>query len=126
MRRPPVLLALLVPTALLAWRSEAATRDARAVAGGDPAKGRQAIEARGCGICHTIPGVPGAKGQVGPPLAGLASRAYLAGRLANTPDNLVRWIQAPSKVNPKTDMPDLGIGEAEARNIAAFLYTVRE
>jgi cytochrome c2 len=106
--------------------SGGASERARALTGGDPAKGRDAIGARGCGACHAIPGVPGATGQVGPPLAGIAARSYLAGRLANTPENLVRWIRAPREVDPRTAMPDLGIPEEEARHIAAFLYTLRD
>src|SRR5579859_839272 len=45
--------------------------------GGDPAVGAQLIQQKGCGTCHTIPGIPGANGAVGPNLAGVASRTSI-------------------------------------------------
>jgi cytochrome c1 len=42
--------------------------------------------------------------------------------LPNTPDNLVRWLRDPQAVSPQTIMPDLGLGEPQARDIAAYLY----
>jgi cytochrome c1 len=69
--------------------------------------------------------VPGANALVGPPLQGLAERAYIAGVLPNTPDNLVRWIMDPQGVNPRTVMPNLGVAAADARAIASYLYTLR-
>jgi len=104
---------------------ETSVATAAGVTGGDPDRGRAAMAAYGCGACHTIPGVPGARGRVGPPLAGLAERAYVAGVLPNTPANLVRWIRVPQEVDPLTAMPDLGVGEGEARDMAAYLYTLR-
>src|SRR4051812_18442879 len=89
------------------------------VPGGDPARGRQAITRYGCGACHDIPGVAGARGAVGPPLSSFSKRAIVAGRLANTPDNLSRWIQEPQAIEPGNAMPNLGVTNAEARDIAA-------
>jgi cytochrome c2 len=94
------------------------------VAGADGESGRRQIVRYGCGSCHVIPGVPGATGQVGPPLAGVAGRAYVGGILPNTSDNLVAWIRHPQRFAPRTAMPDLGVSEAEARDIAAYLYTL--
>lgn len=59
------------------------------------------------------------------PLTQLASRVYVAGMLPNTPENLTLWIEHPTQVNPRTAMPDLGVGEARARDIAAYLYTLK-
>jgi cytochrome c len=84
--------------------------------------GRQLIATYGCGSCHSIPGVPGANAMVAPPLDRFYQRTYIAGRLSNTQDNLVKWIQDPQEVEPGTAMPDLGVSEAEARDIAAYLY----
>lgn len=91
------------------------------VAAGDPRLGRELLESYGCGSCHTIPGVKGADALVGPPLTDFAHRSYVAGQLANTPDNLARWIQDPQRVEPGTAMPDLGVSAEEARNMAAYL-----
>jgi cytochrome c1 len=95
------------------------------VPGGAVEQGRLAIRAYGCGACHVIPGIPGARGQVGPPLTGFGERTSIAGRLANTPENLVRWLQNPQAVEPGNIMPNLGVSEPDARDIAAYLYTLR-
>lgn len=92
---------------------------------GDVKRGRELIERYGCGSCHVIPNIANARGHVGPPLAGIASRSYLGGMLANTPDNMILWIREPQKVDPRTAMPNLGVSEPEARDITAYLYTLR-
>jgi putative membrane protein len=100
-------------------------QEATELTGGDPERGVISIRQYGCPSCHTIPGVPGAYGLVGPPLGGIASRMYIAGMLPNTPENMIRWILAPQGVNPHTAMPNMGITESEARNIAGYLYTLK-
>src|SRR3954451_22853491 len=77
--------------------------------GGDPRRGRQEIRNHGCASCHSIPGVPGAHALVGPPLDHIASRAYLAGMLPNSPDNMREWLMHPQRVKPKNAMPDVGL-----------------
>lgn len=96
-----------------------------AVTGGDERRGREFMDRYGCGSCHVIPGIARARGHVGPPLDGIAQRSYLAGVLPNTPDNMIMWIRYPQKVDPKTAMPDLGVSDPEARDMAAYLYTLR-
>jgi cytochrome c oxidase assembly factor CtaG/cytochrome c2 len=104
-----------------ALSAEEATR----VVGGDPGRGAMAFRRYGCGSCHSVDGVPGAAGQVGPPLGGIGARAYVAGVLTNTPEHLARWIQSPQEVDSLTAMPDLGVTSADARDIATWLYTRR-
>jgi mono/diheme cytochrome c family protein len=87
-------------------------------------RGARALRQYACIGCHTIPGLTGPDAQVGPPLQGLASRSLIAGRLPNTEDNLVRWIRAPNAVKPGTAMPDMGVTEAHAREIATYLSTL--
>lgn len=93
-----------------------------AVARGDAVAGEAAIAKYGCGSCHVIPGVRIARGLVGPPLTDFAGRAYIAGRVTNTAENLVAWIQRPDSVEPGTVMPTLGVSERDARDIASYLY----
>lgn len=100
-------------------------RQAAEQTGGDAARGKQLIEYYGCGSCHTINGIRNAAGLVGPPLNGIAMRLYVAGVLQNTPGNLERWIQNPKAVDEKTAMPNLGVTPDDARQIAAYLYTLR-
>lgn len=91
---------------------------------GDAEVGQEVIEDYGCAACHTIPGIPRADTMVGPPLTDWSERHYIAGQLPNLPSNLVTWIVDPQSVEPETAMPDLGVSEAEARDIAAYLYTL--
>lgn len=95
------------------------------VSGGAPAVGRQLFQKYGCGSCHTIAGVPMANGKVGPPLTDVGERAYIAGVLPNTPENLITWIQYPQRVLPGNDMPDLNVKLSDAKNMAAYLYSLR-
>jgi cytochrome c2 len=90
---------------------------------GDAGAGAVAIRSLGCGACHAIDGIEGADGRVGPSLHDLEDRLYIAGRLPNTPQNLIRWITSPQAVDPGNLMPDLGVTAAEARDIAAYLTT---
>ncbi len=95
------------------------------VNGGDPARGARAIGTYGCGSCHVIPGIAGASNYVGPPLNAYAKRAYVAGKLPNEADNLIYWIQQPQAVWPGNAMPNLGVTDQDAHDIAAYLYTLR-
>jgi cytochrome c2 len=79
----------------------------------------------GCPTCHVIPGVPGAVGRVGPSLYQLPNRSFLAGKLPNTRANLELWISHPQKYEPGTAMPEMGVTPDDARQIAAYLETVR-
>ncbi|HEX6386177.1 MAG TPA: c-type cytochrome [Anaerolineae bacterium] len=92
--------------------------------GGDPERGRERIREYGCDTCHAIPGLPGPESMVGPPLNDWAERHYIAGALPNTPHNLIIWIMEPQSIEPGTAMPDMGVGAQEARDIAAYLYTL--
>ncbi len=106
------------------FRERQAAR-AAALTLGDPALGRGKVAAYGCGSCHQIPGVAGATGRVGPSLKGFASRAYVAGRLSNSPGNVEAWVSHPRRIDPQTAMPELGVTPTDARDIAAYLYTLR-
>lgn len=92
---------------------------------GDAKRGVAAIERHGCGACHRIPGVKGARGAVGPSLAGFASRTFVPGALRNDHANVVRWIRDPQAVEPGTIMPRLGVSDTDARDIAAYLSRLR-
>ncbi|HEX8241294.1 MAG TPA: c-type cytochrome [Allosphingosinicella sp.] len=119
-------LALLVAVAAYGdhrFATQDLRRRAEAITGGNAERGRRALATYGCGSCHTIPGVGGATALVGPPLKGVGSRAIIAGKLENNPDNLRRWIIDPQSVTPGTAMPRLGVEPQAARDISAYLYT---
>jgi mono/diheme cytochrome c family protein len=91
----------------------------------DPERGRRALNQYACVTCHTIPGIVGPNAPVGPPLAGIGARGFIAGILPNTPQNMVRWLRAPQDVSSLTAMPDLGVTERDAADIAAYLTTLK-
>jgi len=93
---------------------------------GDPAAGLRAIHQYLCATCHKIPGIAGEDQNVGPSLAGIGQRQYIAGVLRNTPENMLRWLRDPPAVDPLTAMPNLRLREQDARDIAAYLYTLNE
>ena len=124
----------LIAALVLAWGacgcgkspSDDAMKKAAAMTGGDPVHGQQVIRTYGCGSCHVIPGVDGAMGKVGPSLAGIGGRTYLAGKLPNEPANMIKWIRQPQEVSPGTAMPELGVIEQDGKDIAAYLYTLQK
>lgn len=108
------------------WRErEEGRQRAVQLTGGDPSRGQGLIRAYGCAGCHTVPGVAGATGRAAPSLEGVAGRVWLAGVVANTPPNLIRWIEDPRAIDPRTAMPPSGAQGRDARDIAAYLYTLR-
>lgn len=122
-------LAVLTGTSLLlllaACRGGRYTPGVEIVPGGNARIGAHLIEGYHCGACHMIPGIKDADGLVGPPLILFARRTYIGGELPNTPPNLIRWIRDPSAVEPGTAMPTLGLTDQQARDVAAYLYTLR-
>jgi len=89
---------------------------------GNPDKAMLAITRYGCAACHQIPGAQVPGGLAAPPLSGIKDRLYFGGAVYNTPDNLIRWIVDPKQFDPNTAMPVTGITDAQARDVAAYLY----
>jgi cytochrome c2 len=117
-------LALLYAVALAAC-DESVPQSAAENLGGNARHGAALVNQYGCGACHTIPGIAGAGGLVGPPLKGIAQRVYLAGVLRNSPENLSAWLEDPQQFVPGNAMPRMGITPSDARDLTAFLYTLR-
>lgn len=92
---------------------------------GDARRGSDLVKQYQCGTCHDIPGVAGADGNVGPPLHRIGTRTYIAGYIQNSPDNMADWIEDPQRALPGNAMPRMGIPQKDARDIAAFLYTLK-
>lgn len=95
------------------------------IAGADAERGRAAIARYGCGTCHRVPGVKGAGGLVGAPLDAYAQRSLIAGQLPNRPAVLIAWLMDPPRLIPETGMPDMGVTERDARDMAAYLYSLQ-
>jgi mono/diheme cytochrome c family protein len=121
--RTSALAALALLSALTAC-SEEPLLDLRVV-GGDVERGRAALARYECGVCHVIPDVPGAVGQVGPPLSSFARHVYIAGKFPNAPEVLVRFIPDAPSMAPETGMPAIAMSERDARDMAAYLYSLK-
>jgi cytochrome c2 len=107
-------------------QNEGRARDAaETMTGGRVDRGKKALEAHGCGSCHAIPGIAIARGRVGPSLRGVGRRSLIAGRLSNGPENMILWIRYPQHVSPGTGMPEQPMSDADARDVAAYLLTLR-
>jgi cytochrome c1 len=91
---------------------------------GDPVRGNQIVLSIGCAACHTIPRIRYPRGEVGPSLDRFALRTYIAGVVPNTAENLTHWVMHPQAIEPRTAMPDLGLTQAQAEDVVAFLYTL--
>jgi cytochrome c oxidase subunit 2 len=86
------------------------------------AEGEKLFTAKGCIACHSMVAVNAPKGMVGPNLANVGARSYIAaGTLKNTDANLARWIRDPQGIKKGVLMPNLGLTEAEAQALAAYL-----
>ena len=115
----------LIMVAGLAACDQSAIPAQQRVAGGDQEAGRAVIAAVACGICHVIPGIRGANGIVGPSLAGFGQRQLIGGVAPNRPAVLVQWVRDAPSIAPNTGMPEMPLTEAQARDVAAYLFTLR-
>jgi cytochrome c len=115
--------AMLAALGVLAAGCGAANTGIRVGQGAEATRAPSEIGRYGCGSCHTIAGITGATATVGPDLNSFAARRYIAGRLPNTAPNLIAWIRDPQRVDPGNIMPDLGVSDHDARDIAAYLYS---
>jgi cytochrome c oxidase subunit 2 len=88
------------------------------------AMGQRVFLSRGCASCHAIRGTD-AGGAMGPDLTHLASRRTLgAGAIANTPDNLIAWIQDAQGIKPGVDMPRMSLQPGELQSLVAYLESL--
>jgi cytochrome c2 len=116
---------LIVPASLCLADCNSSQTTTSPVGFGNAHLGAQLIGQEECGTCHEIPGVAGADGHVGPPLDHMAERTIIAGMLPNTPDNMLTWLENPQAVVPGNAMPNMELNSDEAKDIAAYLYTLR-
>jgi cytochrome c len=119
----PILIAFLTATSLAACEQGKAKGPENF--GGDVHRGADLVLHYRCGGCHDIPGIAGADGNVGPPLRRIGTRTYIAGYIRNSPDNMAYWIEDPQRMLPGNAMPRMGIPPNDARDITAFLYTLK-
>lgn len=81
------------------------------------ATGKQLFYSKyGCNGCH-IADYKNDKGYVGPALAGVGNRL--------TPAWTYKWLKDPNGLRPGTLMPNFKLNDDEARNLTAFLMTLK-
>ena len=82
------------------------------------------MEKYSCQACHVIPGM-GPGGALGPDLTGFGSRPTLNARVPKNPQAVAAYLLNPTAIDAQTSMPAVGLSEEEAKDIAAFLETLK-
>jgi cytochrome c oxidase subunit II len=91
---------------------------------GAAADGRSLFARSACIGCHTVQGV--SQGKVGPDLTHVGSREIIAsGIMANTPENMARWIKDPPTEKPGSLMPKLDLSDQDINNLVAYLESLK-
>jgi len=79
-----------------------------------------------CIACHTITGVPQAKGTVGPNLTHVGGRTTLAGAtLPNTEEWLRRWLTNAPSLKPGSLMPAMPLPDDQVAALIAYLQSLQ-
>jgi cytochrome c oxidase subunit II len=111
------------PAAFDRWLA-AERRPAATAADPLAARGRLTLERTSCAACHTVRGTT-AGGMLGPDLTHLASRRTIgAGTLANTRENLGRWITDSQAAKPGNRMPPQPLTQEELEALLAYLESL--
>ncbi len=122
-------------TAAAAAQAAAPARPGAPQEGTPERQGYDVFMSHACVACHRIAGTS-APGLIGPDLTKIGARwAIGAGTLPNTPDNITRWIMNPQAIKPGAMMPGAnvpgggipatGLTEEQARQIAAYLSSLK-
>ena len=91
---------------------------------GEAAEGQTIFSGRACVGCHTVRGL--STGTLGPDLTHFGSRSRIAsGMLPITLENVTLWVKDPTVIKPGVKMPALGLTDAEARKVAAYLIGLK-
>ncbi len=91
-------------------------------AGGDPARGRQVVDEKGCQGCHRIGEGPTARGAYGRDFGPALDR--VGDKLSA--EWVYTWVRDPKSLFPDTYMPDLRLTDREAADVTAYLMTLRK
>jgi cytochrome c2 len=109
---------------IAAWTTRDDWRSETSLSLGNASRGRELVIKYGCPSCHMLPDA-GPEGLVGPSLDDMGGRSYIAGRFPNEEIWMTLWLQKPQELKPGTAMPDLNVDERDARDMAAYLATLR-
>lgn len=87
--------------------------------------GRALFISKACTGCHVIKGIPEAQGKVGPELTHQASNAQIIGVVANSEENLRKYLKDPAKLKPGISMPNQHLTDSEIDALLVFLRTLK-
>ncbi|MGQ3095665.1 MAG: c-type cytochrome [Roseateles sp.] len=91
----------------------------------DASRGRQLVADKGCVACHSFPDVRWPRGGLGPSLENFARQNLIAGRLPNQPGVLMQFVRDAPALVPGTAMPTTPMTDQEARDVTAYLLTLK-
>jgi cytochrome c oxidase subunit 2 len=112
------------PSAFKTWWM-AQLRDASGPPGGLALQGQSVFQAR-CAICHSVRGLAGSQGSLGPDLTHVMSRRTIAaGTLPNNTGNLAAWISNSQSLKPGNDMPNEDLNGPQLHALLAYLQTLK-
>jgi cytochrome c2 len=100
--------ALAAGLVVAACAAQGQSRDARV------ARGAQLFTEHGCYGCHTV-------GKTGTPIAADLTRVGAR----HTEPALRQWLRDPASQKPTAHMPRIAMPDADARDLAAYLATLR-
>lgn len=87
-------------------------------------QGQQVFESR-CSVCHTVRGLPGNHGILGPDLTHVMSRGMIAaGTLPNTTGYLAAWIENAQALKPGADMPTMALDHQQLLDVVNYVKTL--
>jgi cytochrome c oxidase subunit II len=113
-------------TAFNAWAARQLTAAAVPPRGSPAERGQELFAHGACIACHTITGVPPARGVVGPNLTHVGSRTTLAGAmLPNTEEWLRRWITNAPSLKPGSIMPAMPLPDDQVAALIAYLQSLK-
>jgi cytochrome c oxidase subunit 2 len=109
------------------------TQQAPAAQSPAAAQGAQLFQTRGCAGCHQIVGVNAQAAQsywesnlIGPNLTHVGSRTTIAGGMfPNDREHMTAWLIDPPTMKPGSRMPKLGLNDADAAALAAYLESLK-
>jgi cytochrome c oxidase subunit 2 len=111
------------PAAFLAWVAKQKEPARTPPDGSAASAGLEVYRMGACVGCHAVRGVSG--GGIGPDLTHFGTRKTIAGgMLANTTENLARWLRNAPAVKPGSLMPEQKLSDAEVAALVAYLQSL--
>ena len=113
-------------SAFRVWAARQQSQPAAPAPGSVVERGQQLFAHSACIACHTIAGLPQARGTIGPNLTHVGSRTMLAGAtIPNTAEYLRRWIADAPGLKPGSLMPAMPLPDDQLAALVAYLQSLQ-